>query len=113
MFVVSSIAKLARPRLWHEQAVELVNAPAAVIAAWPVVEAVLGALLIVQFDRRVMALLAVAVLALFTAVLVRRISQGRRPRCACFGSFGNTPIGWGHVARNTSLIAVALLAAFA
>ena len=70
----------------------------------------LGALLVVQWQRRICAAVALGLLLAFTALLVVRISQGRRPPCACFGSFSAKPIGWTHVARNVAFMAVAVVA---
>ncbi|MFT3853869.1 MAG: MauE/DoxX family redox-associated membrane protein [Ilumatobacteraceae bacterium] len=116
VFLVSAITKLARPAQWRAQATELVlggASPERLFDAVPVVEAVLGALLVVQWQRTPVALVAVAVLGAFTALLVVRILQGRRPPCACFGSLSTKPVGWSSVARNLALIALALLAALA
>jgi Methylamine utilisation protein MauE len=44
-----------------------------------------------------------AVLGLGVAAIVRR---GTRARCACFGVRSGRPIGWTHLARNVSLLAV-------
>lgn len=116
VFLVSAVTKLARPAQWRAQATELVlgsASPARTLDAVPVVEAVLGALLVVQWHRTLAALLAAGVLGVFTALLVVRLLQGRRPPCACFGSLSTKPIGWPSVARNLALIALALVAALA
>jgi uncharacterized membrane protein YphA (DoxX/SURF4 family) len=112
VFLVSGVAKLARPALWSAQATEL-GTPRPIISVLPYVELVLGALLVAQVGRRAVASAGVAVFAAFTAMLLVRIRQGRRPPCACFGSLSTRPIGWLDVARNTCLIAIALTAAFA
>ncbi len=119
VFLASAVAKLARPAQWRAQATELVlaghhtGAPVRALDAVPVVEAVLGALLVVQWHRREVALVAAAVLLVFTGLLVVRLAQGRRPPCACFGSLTTKPISWATVGRNVVLIALALVAALA
>jgi hypothetical protein len=117
VLLLSAITKLARPASWRAQAAELVlgagRAPVRAFDVVPVVEAVLGALLVVQWQRTAVALLAAATLAAFTLLLVVRLAQGRRPPCACFGSLTAAPIGWASVARNLLLIALALVAALA
>lgn len=116
VFIVSAVTKLARPAQWRAQATQLVlggGAPRRAFDAVPAVEAVLGALLIVQRRRDVVALVAAGVLAAFTVLLVVRLLKGRRPPCACFGSISAKPIGWGSVVRNLVLIALAFVAAWA
>lgn len=110
VFLIAAITKLAAPAAWHAQASDL-GVPPAVSRAVPYVEALLGALLLVQFQRQVVAWCAVAVLVAFTTLLVVRLAQGRRPPCACFGSLTPKPIGAASVARNLVFIAVAVLAA--
>ncbi len=109
VFVVSGVTKSAHPRQWSVQAAELV-APVAALAIVPYVELVLGAGLMVQWQRHALAVAALVLLVAFTAVVVVRLAQGRHPPCACFGSFSAAPIGWRHVLRNLALIAVAVVA---
>ena len=109
VFLVSAVTKLASPIVWRTQAANL-GVPRAATLALPFVEAGLGALLVVQWQRRLCAAVALGLLLTFTALLVVRISQGRRPPCACFGSFSAKPIGWTHVLRNIGFMAFALVA---
>lgn len=110
VFLVAAITKLAAPAAWRAQASDL-GVPLTVSSMVPYVEAALGALLLVQFQRHVVAWCAVGVLAAFTVLLVVRLAQGRRPPCACFGSLTPKPIGAASVARNMVFIAVAVVAA--
>jgi len=110
VFVVSGVTKLAKPQQWRAQAGELVT-PTRLLDAVPVFEVILGALLAVQLQRAVFGWIAVGVLVVFTALIATRLAQGRRPPCACFGTFSATPIGWGHLVRNGALITLAVLAA--
>ena len=109
VFLVSAVTKLASPNVWRTQAADL-GVPRVVVVALPIVEAALGALLVVQWQRRICAALALGLLLAFTALLVVRLSQGRRPPCACFGSFSAKPISWMHVARNVGFIALGAVA---
>jgi hypothetical protein len=109
VFLASAVTKLASPTVWRTQAADL-GVPRGVVVALPIVEAGLGALLVVQWQRRICAGVALGLLLAFTAMLVLRISQGRRPPCACFGSFSAKPISWVHVARNVGFIAIAAVA---
>jgi hypothetical protein len=83
--------------------------PSPIVAVLPIIEACLGAVLLVQWQRRAAAVVALALLIAFTMLLVIRLSQGRRPPCACFGSFSATPIGWHHVVRNLVFAALAVI----
>lgn len=110
VLLVAAVTKLASPQAWRAQASDL-GVPPAVATVVPYAEALLGALLLVQFQRHVVAWCAVGLLASFTVLLVVRLAQGRRPPCACFGSLTPKPIGVASVARNLVFIAVAVLAA--
>lgn len=109
-FVVAGGSKLAARESWSFQAVGL-GAPRWSIAAVPWVELVIGAGLIAQVGRRVFAVAAAGLLLAFTALILLRLREGKRPPCACFGALSAKPIGAGHVARNVAMIAAAVLAA--
>lgn len=53
--------------------------------------------------------LAAALYAAFLVVVVRAVLQRLSATCACFGTLGSGSIGWPTVARNTVLLAIALL----
>lgn len=112
VLLVAGVSKLAQPAQWRSQAAGL-GVPSAVATVVPFVELVLGALLLVQWQRSLVAWCAVGLFVAFTALLVIRLAQGVRPPCACFGSLSSKPIGLGHVARNAFFIALAVLAALA
>jgi hypothetical protein len=77
----------------------------------PWLELALGALLVTGVARPAVALVAAALLIVFTVVLVVRIAEGRRVPCACFGGRSSRPVGLASVLRNVLLIALALVAA--
>ena len=79
----------------------------------PWLEIVLGAVLVVQLAPVVAAVTALVVLVAFTALIVRRLSEGEHPPCACFGTWSTKPLGRGHVARNIGFMALGVLALFA
>ena len=112
MFLAAGVAKLVMGPAWPVQARDM-GAPALLVPVVPWFEIVLGALLVVQFARPVMSLVALGVLVVFTVLIAVRLAQGRRPACACFGSVSAQPIGPMHLVRNGFFIAVALLAALA
>lgn len=110
VLLLAAITKLARPDEWRSQAAGL-GVPSLVVSAVPFVEAVLGGLLLVQFERDVVAWLAAALFGAFTVLLVANLVRGRRPPCSCFGAWSTRPIGWGSVVRNLVFVALAVVAA--
>ena len=110
VFLLSGILKVSAPQQWRAQSAGLGVARSAA-AAIPFVEVLVGALLVTQVARRVVALVASALLVGFTTLLVLRLVQGRRPPCACFGAWTTKPIGWGNVVRNLVLLGVAAVVA--
>ncbi len=110
-FVVAGGSKLAARDSWPPQARGL-GAPAWTIPVVPWVELVIGATLIVQLLRMPMAAAAALLLLVFSALIVRKLAAGEHPPCACFGAWSAKPIGWGHVARNATLLGLAIVAMF-
>ncbi len=108
-FLVAGGSKLAAGAAWPNQARGL-GAPAWSIPIVPWVELVLGAVLVTQLARRPAAVLAIGLLVVFTALIAKRLSEGARPPCACFGAWSATPLSWRHLARNAALIVAAVLA---
>ena len=108
--LLAGVSKLATPAQWRSQAAGL-GVPQPLATVTPFVELALGALLLVQVQRHAVAWLALALFGIFTALLVLRLAQGKRPPCACFGSLSSKPIGPGHLVRNMVLIGLAVLAA--
>lgn len=106
VFLFSGILKVAAPREWRAQAAGL-GVPTAIAMVVPFVELVLGALLVSQIARQVVAACAAALLVAFTVLLIVRLRQGLRPPCACFGALSSKPIGWGNVVRNAVFLALA------
>lgn len=109
VLVVAGGSKLRLGTTWKAQAVEL-GAPAWVAPFVPWIELVLGALLITQVGRVVTAIVAIGLIVSFTFLIVANLLGGRRPVCACFGSLSAAPLGWSHVARNATFIALGVLA---
>jgi len=108
VFLLAGGSKIAAGPAWPRQAVEL-GAPRAVAMVVPWWELGLGALLVAQVARRPVAVAALATLIAFTAMIALRLSQGRRPPCACFGAWSAKPIGIGHIARNAAFAAIAVV----
>ena len=112
VLLVAGVSKVAQPGQWRSQAAGL-GVPRLIAVAVPLVELLLGALLLVQLQRPVVAWCAVGLFVAFTVLLTVRLAQGQRPPCACFGSLSPAPIGPGHIARNAVFIALAVVAALA
>lgn len=110
VLLTAGVSKVALPAQWRSQAAGL-GVPPPLAGVTPIVELGLGAMLLVQLQRHAVAWCAVALFGAFTALLVVRLAQGKRPPCACFGSLSSTPIGPGHLVRNAVFIGVAVLAA--
>jgi hypothetical protein len=110
VLLLSGALKLTGWRVWRAQARELA-VPDAIVIGIPVLELVIGVLLVVDVGRPVTAVVAAVLLTGFTAVLVRLLLDGQRPPCACFGALSRRPIGWGSVVRNGVLLALAIVAA--
>lgn len=79
--------------------------------AVPVVELAVAALLVLTPGWG--GVVAAALLAAFTAVLVRvlRNPDGLTPSCACFGGSNRSPVSSRHLVRNAALLALAFVAA--
>jgi uncharacterized membrane protein YphA (DoxX/SURF4 family) len=108
-FLVAGGSKLAAREAWPAQARGL-HAPAFVVPLVPWWELLLGALLVAQFGRPVVAMLALATLLAFSALIAVRLAAGDHPPCACFGAWSASPIGPRHLVRNGVLMLLTLLA---
>ena len=110
VLLIAGVSKLAQASQWRAQAAGL-GVPRPIALVVPFFEVGLGACLLVQLQRHLMAWLALALFGAFSVLLALRLAQGKRPPCACFGSLSSKPIGPWHLARNAVLIGLALLAA--
>ena len=112
VFLVSGGSKLSAGPRWPEEARGL-GAPSFVVPVLPWFEIVLGAVLVTQVVPTLAAALALLVLAAFTVLILRRLAEGERPPCACFGAWSTKPLGRGHVVRNLGFIGLAVVALLA
>jgi len=108
-FVVAGASKLAAREQWPTQAVGI-GTPFFLVPYVPWFELALGAALIVQIYKPVPQFVAIIVLLLYSALIAKRLSQGRRPPCACFGTWSAKPIGPEHLLRNLGLLLLGALA---
>lgn len=107
--IVAGGSKIAMGRGWSAEAASL-GAPSAVIPVLPWIEISIGALLVVQWQRRPVAIVALGLLVAFTGLIAVNLARGNTPPCACFGSWSVRPLGWRHFVRNVVLIACAIVA---
>jgi methylamine dehydrogenase accessory protein MauD len=112
VFGVAALAKLA-DRLGSEQAArdfgvpERLAGPVAVVI--PVAELLAAGLLLVPQSARAGSVLALALLGLFSAGIIRAMSHGEAPDCHCFGTLHSEPAGVRTLMRNGLLIAIAVV----
>ena len=74
-------------------------------------EAALGIALIFSYFVRKAAIVAAALLLVFTAAIAGAIIRGLDIACGC-GLSGNAPVSWWEVARDLLLVAIAVLIAW-
>lgn len=106
VFLVSGGSKIAAGPAWPHEAREM-GAPAIVVPVLPWLEIALGAVLVMQVAPLAAGIAALAVLVVFTALITRRLAEGRHPPCACFGSWSSKPLGRRHVVRNVAFSVLA------
>jgi len=73
----------------------------------PVAELIVGVALIPAVSAPFGALGAAALLICFAAAIGNALAHGRSPDCHCFGQVHSAPAGWGTLARDLVLLAVA------
>jgi uncharacterized membrane protein YphA (DoxX/SURF4 family) len=110
-FVVAGGAKIAAGPSWPVHVRDL-GVPMFVAPVLPWVELTIGALLIAQVFQPWAAWAAIGLTVAFSALIIRRLSQGRRPVCACFGAWSAKPIGARHLYRNAAMLALGVVALF-
>jgi uncharacterized membrane protein YphA (DoxX/SURF4 family) len=112
IFLWAGTAKLIAGPLWMKQSADM-DVPRALAFPVPYAELVLGVLLVTQLFSPWPAVAGGLLLLAFTVVIVRRIRDGSRPPCSCFGARSTRPLGAIHVLRNLALLAVAVVAVVA
>jgi hypothetical protein len=112
-FIFSAVAKI-RDTDGARQAVKDFGVPAGVaplvamsLAPLELASAVL--LLTTDLAVTVGAVLAIVLLAAFTAGIVVNLLRGKRVECHCFGAMSTKPLSWWSVVRNVVLMALAAL----
>ena len=93
-------------------AAKLAERPSRAPRALPWVELLLGGLLVAGVGGRATAVPAFVLLAVFTVVVWQRLQSGDTAPCGCFGELSRRPVGYGTVARNLVLLALAAIGSF-
>jgi thiol-disulfide isomerase/thioredoxin len=110
VFAVAAAGKLA-DRPGTRAAAESFGAPRglsrALAAALPLAELSAAGLLLMPSTTRAGALVALALLVVFSVAIAVNLALGRRPDCHCFGQVHSEPVGAATLVRNAALIAVA------
>jgi uncharacterized membrane protein YphA (DoxX/SURF4 family) len=109
-FLFAGGAKLALGQRWLAQAKEF-GVPWQFAQFVPWWELVVGALLVVQVERSIVAWIAVVTLLVFSALVIAQLARGKHPPCACFGAWSPKPVGARTLVRNAALIALGIVAA--
>jgi len=112
LFIAAGVLKLIAGPDWLKQAADM-DVSRAIATLVPYVEIVVGVLLVTQLFTPWPAVVAVGMLMVFTVVIIRRIRDGSRPPCGCFGSKSKRPLGGYHLVRNLLFLALALVAVLA
>jgi thiol-disulfide isomerase/thioredoxin len=114
VFAVAGAAKLTNPAATRD-AIAAFGAPPSLAVPGALVlppsELLVAAALIPAATAHWAALVAVAMLVLFSAAMVRTLRAGSAPDCNCFGGLTQTEVGRGTLARNGLLIALAAFVA--
>jgi Methylamine utilisation protein MauE len=111
VFGVAAVAKLAgRERFRETLGAFGVSPPFLIPGALLIAltELTVAGLLVPSSTGRPAALAAATLTAVFSAVVARTLSSGKRPDCGCLGSLSAAPIGWPTLARNAALVALAV-----
>jgi len=107
-FVVAGGAKIAAGPAWPVHVRDL-GVPMFVAPLLPWIELSIGAALVARLAEPFAAWSAIGLTVAFTALIARRLSQGRRPVCACFGAWSAKPIGGRHLIRNAAMLSLGVL----
>ena len=113
MFVWAGAAKLSQGEAWQVAGTPFSTGngslDAGVRKGLPLFEIALGALLAVRVSPILTGAMACALLGVFTVRIVQLLSQGKHPRCSCFGAVSQAPLSQKHVWRNVVLLVLSAL----
>lgn len=72
-------------------------------------EATIALTLAIRRTRRIGGVFGASSLAVFSVTMVNHLVHGRAPECGCFGAASSHTVSWKMVARNSGLMAAAVL----
>ena len=110
VFAVAGVAK-ARSRTTTVGELSALGVPGAAVAATVLPAVELATAIAVLLRPSVGALVAVALLTVFTGFVAVAVARGATVSCGCFGSLSRSPLSWTTVGRNLGLVGIALTAA--
>jgi uncharacterized membrane protein YphA (DoxX/SURF4 family) len=110
VLLIAGTSKLAN-RSWQEREVAI-GTPRWVLPFIAPVEIVIGALMVVRFQRFVIGVAAFALFVVFTLFLSLKWDERAGEPCNCMGVLSTRPASWRTMVRNALLIAGSLVAAF-
>jgi hypothetical protein len=113
VFLISGVAKIAAPEDFVRSAIKLTGLDGArfqrALALVPWIELALAVSLVTGLFAWAVALIAIAVLLMFTLVLLAGIVRGVNAPCNCFGRWLPEVSGRITVLRNVALILIGIL----
>ncbi len=116
LLILAAITKLTDRAAFRTAVAEYKLLPHALeapfAAALPVVELLLGALLLAGLGTAIAAWAAVPVFLSFSIAIGVNMARGRELDCHCFGSVQSEPIGWPSLIRSSALVIASLIVAF-
>lgn len=112
VFLVSGVAKLTDQAVFAATLAELSVVADPLIPpmtiALPLLEILLGSLLLIGLAVRLAAGGVALLLLLFIAIIVSQLAVGSTTACSCFGGWSDTPMGAGLLLRNIGLAAICI-----
>jgi len=113
LFAWAGLAKIGDPRAFAEQVHNFRLLPVALenLAAMtlPWIELVAAMALIFGVRARAGAVLATALLGVFTAAVLSALARGLDIDCGCFGTADASRVGWEKVGQNLAMLGLAAL----
>ena len=113
LFAWAALAKIGDARSFAEQVHNFRLLPLALenLAAMtlPWVELVAALAMVLGVRARAGAVIATAMLAVFTAAVLSALYRGLDIECGCFGTSDLTRVGWAKVGQNLAMLALGAL----
>jgi uncharacterized membrane protein YphA (DoxX/SURF4 family) len=115
IFLAAGILKVTNVTAFAAQIAGFQILPTPVVAPLagilPLVEIVVGVLLLVGFATRITAWFAAGQVAIFTIAIASAVVRGLSISCGCFGANDRTTTSWAEVARDSLFVILAIVIA--